>query len=156
VLYAESLKWCGRIISAEGYQHDPQRIEGLRTMQNPKTADELAEFIYCCRWMSNSIPNFATRVAPLSKLLEEAYTRFGKRTKRSIKSIALSNLSWGTIHMQAFEDLQDTLRNAVKLSYPKQEMEICVHTDASDRFWSAVISQIPLEDLKRPIQEQRY
>lgn len=80
--------------------------------------------------MSHTIPDFSRRVEPLNNILEEAFDKSGKRTKRSIKKIALSTLSWGTTHLTAFLDLQDTLRNAVKLSYPKPGMEICVYTDA--------------------------
>ena len=101
--------------------------------------------------MSNSIPDFATRISLLNDVLEDAYSRSGKRTKRSIKNIALSNLSWGTNHVKVFEELQDTLRNAVKLSHPKPEMEICVYTDASDRFWSAVVTQTRPASLNLPL-----
>lgn len=125
-------------------------------MSLPETADELGAFIYCCRWMSISIPDFARRVTPLTDLLEKAYSRSGKRTKRSIKNISLRTLSWGPLHTEAFHNLQDTLRNAVRLSYPKPGMEICVHTDASERFWSAVVTQTKPEDLQLPLEDQRH
>jgi len=156
VFYAKSIKWCGRIISGDGFQFDPMRIEALRDMDEPKTAAELGEFIYCCRWMSNSIPDFSVRIAPLNEVLEEAYGRSGKRTKRSVKNIALSTLPWGPTHVQVFTELQDTLRNAVKLSYPKPGMEICVYTDASDRFWSAVVTQTQPENLEIQLEDQKH
>jgi len=156
VFFATSIKWCGRIISGDGYKFDPTRISALREMEEPKTAAELGEFIYCCRWMSNSISYFAARISSLTDLLEEAYRRSGKRTKRSIKNIALSNLSWGITHNQAFQDLQNTLRNTVKLPYPKPGMEIWVYTDASDRFWSAVVTQTQPDQLELPIEEQKH
>lgn len=124
VLFSTSLKWCGRIISAKGYTLDPLRLDGLLHMRLPKTAAELGEFIYCCRWRSIAIPDFNRRLAPLSSVLEEAYSKSGRRTKRSIKNIALRHLSWGTTHAKVFHELQETLRNAVELSYPKPDMEI--------------------------------
>ena len=51
VFFFKKIKWCGRIISGDGYQFDPMRTNALRTMDEPKTAAELGEFIYCCRWM---------------------------------------------------------------------------------------------------------
>ena len=68
----------------------------------------------------------------------------------------MSTLSWGTTHLNAFRDLQDTLRNAVKLSYPNPGTEICIYTDASERFWSAVVTQCTPESLEPPLDEQRH
>ena len=124
-------------------------------MDIPITADELSEFIYCCRWMWHTIPDSSRRVEPLNKVLEEAFETSGKRTKRSIKN-ALSTLSWGTTHLNAFCDLQDTLHNAVKLSYPKPGMKICIYTDASEIFWSAVVTQCTPESLELPLEERRH
>ncbi|KAH9088946.1 hypothetical protein LEN26_019336 [Aphanomyces euteiches] len=35
-------------------------------------------------------------------------------------------------------------------------MEVCVFTDASDKFWGAVATQIPSEDLSLPLEDQRH
>ena len=110
-------------------------------MTMPETADDLCQFIHFCRWMSQAIPAFAARVAPLNRVLEEAYVRSGRRTKRPMKDILLRTLSWGAIQEDAFKDLQDTLRNAVSLAYPKPDMITCVYADASDQYWSAVVTQ---------------
>ena len=132
IFFATSLKWCGRIINSDGYTMDPSRIEGLQDMQMPQTADELSQFMHCCRWMSLSIPEFFRRIAPLSNVIEEAHTVSGKRNTQSIKGMQLRSLSWGTEQESAFLDIQDTLRNAVKLSYPDPQKKICVFTDASE------------------------
>ena len=154
--FLKTLKWCGRIVTEHGYTLDPARLEGLKDMHAPETADELAQPIYCCRWMSIVIPEYARLIAPLNELLEEAYTRSGRRTKRSIRGMALSTLSWGSEHKKAFSDLQDSLRNAVMLSHPDPEKEICIYTDASDRYWSAVVTQIDRDQLTLPTGEQRH
>ncbi|POM79214.1 LOW QUALITY PROTEIN: Hypothetical protein PHPALM_3168 [Phytophthora palmivora] len=39
-LIVTEVKWCGRIISANGIGNDPERIEGLRSMPPPSTAVE--------------------------------------------------------------------------------------------------------------------
>ena len=104
--------------------------------------------------MSLSIPNFAERTAPLNEFLEEAYAQSGRRTKRSIRSMELRNLSWGKVHEKIFFELQDTLRNAICLSYPKEDHVICVYTDASNLYWSGVVTQIKQYSLKKPIERQ--
>jgi len=52
VLFARELKRCGRIINADGYTMDPATVEGLKNMELPITAAELAQFVCFCRWMS--------------------------------------------------------------------------------------------------------
>lgn len=154
--FTREIKWCGRVVSGEGYRMDPSRTEALNDMHQPDTAAELGEFIYCLRWMSISIPNFAERVAPLNQILEEAYSRSGRRTKRSIQGIKLATLSWGATHVANFNDLKDSLVNAVTLSYPDSQRTVCVYSDASDRFWSAVVTQITSDQLKLPLKDQRH
>ena len=68
--------------------------------------------------MSLAIPDFARRVAPLADVLEEAHPRSGRSTKTSKQGMDLTSLSLGTIQSHAFQNLQDTPRNAVELSYP--------------------------------------
>ena len=154
--FSQSIRWCGRLISSDGYQLDPSRLTGLCNMHEPQTANELCEFVHCCRWMSLSIPDFSRTVAPLTGLLETAYRISGKRTKRSLRKISLRTLSWGATHSDAFNSLQKTLRNAVKLSYVDPNKEICIYTDASECFWSAVVTQTSKQDLELPIGEQRH
>lgn len=51
----------------------PARLSVLKDMAPPKTADELAEFIYCVRWMSFATLELSKRVAPMVSVLEQAY-----------------------------------------------------------------------------------
>ena len=155
-LFDTQLKWCGRIVTGDGYKLDPSRVEGLKTMAVPETADELAQFIYCCRWMSIAIPAFTERIAPLTAVLERAYQRSGRRTTRSIRGMPLSSLSWGTEHTECFEQLQDSLREAVELAHVDPAKQICVFTDASDLYWSGVVTQVDPADLTLPLEEQRH
>eukprot|EP00171_Calliarthron_tuberculosum_P004595 IDg4595t1 len=148
--------WCGRIVAGDGYTMDPAKTEALRDMHKPINAGELCEFVHCMRWMALAIPQFSERVAPLQAVLEAAYAKAGRRTKRAIKNIPLASLSWGTAHDATFVDLQDSLRNAVKLSYPHPGKAICVHTDASDRYWSGVVSQVVPSELTKTSCDQSH
>ena len=133
-IFSSQIKSCGRIISAKGYTMDPTNFKALRNMSEPKTADELCQFVHCCRWMSVVIPNFVQRVAPLVELLEAAYKKSGRRTKMAIKSIKLSSLSWGAVHAHAFRSLQDSLRKAEEIAHPDPKNFLCNFTDASKYF----------------------
>lgn len=156
VLFTKEMNWCGRIITADGYKMDPRRLEGLKNISEPVTADELAEFVYCTRWMSNAIPSFSERVAPSVNIMEAAFKKSGKRTKRSIKKYNLRDLSWGTPHINAFKSVQESLREAVKLAYVDPDKVTCVFTDASDKHWSGVVTQTSPSELQKPASEQRH
>lgn len=57
--FAQFIKWCGRIVSGDGYKMDPANLEGLQNMSMPQTADEQSQYIHCLRWMAIAIPDFA-------------------------------------------------------------------------------------------------
>lgn len=59
VFFAKSIKWCGRFISADGYEMGIANSQSLGAMEILLTADELAQFIYRTRWMARSIPDFS-------------------------------------------------------------------------------------------------
>lgn len=154
VFFTETVRWCGRLISKDGIKMDPTRVLALRDLDTPRTAGELSQFVHCLRWMSNSIPQFSERSAILNDVLEKAYKRTGRRTKRSVPNISLDTLSWGKDHLEALKSLQDTIRDSVQLSFPKKDKRICIYTYASDKFWSAVVTQIAPSDMHKPIEEQ--
>lgn len=78
------------------------------------------------------------------------------RTSRPITNTPWRSLYWKTVNDEAFRDLQETLRNAVTLSYLKPDMVVCVSTDSSDRYWSGVVTQTSEENLCLPVEDQRH
>lgn len=127
------------MICKNGFQIDPRNAEPLQIIKSPRTKVELCQFVHCCRWMSLSIPDFARRSAPLTKLLEKAFEKVGRRTKCSIKKISVSELSWEIENEEAYQSLQITRRKSTELAHPKKGYVICIHKAALDRFWAAVI-----------------
>lgn len=155
-LFNTSVRWCGRIIDGEGVTFDPSRISGVTDIHKPLTAGELCEFVYCLQWMSQSIPNFSERVASLRDVLEEAFKKTGKRTQRSIRNISLPSLSWSRVQDDAFDDLKESIVSAIKLAHYIENEELCVYTDASDRYWSSVISQCSVKELEKNTEHQMH
>lgn len=135
---------------------DPANTTSLCAMETPKTADALSQFTYCARWMALTIPEFTKRSAPLTELIERAYAKSGKLTTRSIKGMQLCSLAWGPNHADAFKDVQSRLLSATKLAYPNSSKTLCLHTDDSDRYWSAVLTHIERAQLQLPTEKQRH
>lgn len=68
----------------------------------------------------------------------------------------LCRLSLGTEHKIEIATIQDSLRNAVKLAFPKEIHALCVNADALEVFWAAVIAQTKKEQLAKQVGEQKY
>eukprot|EP00171_Calliarthron_tuberculosum_P020209 IDg20209t1 len=79
--FQKELKWCGRIIDGEGVRYDPRNFERIVNCSLPVTAAELCEYVHCAQWMSQGIPEFSQRVAPLRALLENRTRRVEKEPR---------------------------------------------------------------------------
>jgi len=154
--FCMKVRWIGRIWDSDGFRYDPRNAEALSKLDNPKNAAELSQVLNCLQWMSQAIPKFAERAYPLRKILDVAYAKSGKRTSKTIRKYKLEDLGWDETTQNTYEGLLEDLRESVQLSYPEPGKTICVHTDASDRFWAAVVTQCSPEDLEKPRLEQSH
>ena len=154
-LFATEVQFCGRIISRQGVQYHPRHFDTLVSMKTPTMASDLQQFVCATNWMRNSIPNYAQRIQPLHQLLEETYSRVGKRTKHSLRNISVTN-SWGAEHDAAFADIKQQLAASVKLAHPMPDHHLCLFTDASDSHWAAILTQVPADQRQKDIEEQTH
>jgi hypothetical protein len=99
--FRNSVKWCGRVISASGTTHCPMRIEGLVVMELPKTAADLQQFLCACNWMRASIPRYNELVHELSKLMELSMSKCGSRKKLKLTKVELADIGWTKDHEEA-------------------------------------------------------
>ena len=132
--FLNEVPWCGRLIDKHGVRFNQSNISCLKDAEPPCTAAELCEYVHGLSWISNSIPRFAERVAPLRALLETAYSKAGEsRKKKSIAKFPLSSLGWNSDHAAAFSDLQDQIQEAIRLAHRNPDLILCISTDASDK-----------------------
>jgi len=155
-LFTLILTWCGRTISPEGIKYDPRRLQGLLTMDPPTTAAHLQQFLCALQWMRMAIPQFQQLVDPLHEILEKAYEVSGKRTSRAAAKVSLSSLGWSYDHLTMYENCKKALANQTMLEHRDPNRRLCLFTDACDRIWSGIVTQVPHEDLKLPFHEQRH
>lgn len=121
----------------------------------PINCGELREYVHYISWVQNGIPDHARMVAPLRDLIEKAYEKTGKRTKRSIKSISLSSLGSSEPRDNAFEKIQETLRQQVSLAHRNLDMHICIFTYASDRFWERIVTHCNSLEMDKTVIDQK-
>ena len=156
-LFAKEINWCGRVLSSTGIRFDPRRIQGLKDMKEPSNGSDLQQFVCALNWMRTCIPEFSKLIAPLQNILEEVYkVQKGKRTKKAAAKVILSDVGWGNEHNDSFRKCQNALENAVTLAYPSPEKRFCLYSDASEKFWSSVVTQVPYDDLNLPHSQQRH
>ena len=154
-LFTKRVKFCGRILTAEGIQYDPRHFSALLDMKTPVFGSELQQLVCATNWMRNAIPDYARIIDPLHKLMEECYKRAGKRTKRAVRKLRIDGL-WGAEHDSAFMCIKNQLAACTKLAYPKETHTMCMFTDASETHWSAVLTQVPSNQMSLSIAEQDH
>ncbi|GMF50274.1 unnamed protein product [Phytophthora fragariaefolia] len=155
VFFTKSIKWCGRVISAAGVTHCPDRIQGLVDMAPPITAADLQQLLCSANWMRTSIPEYADITGPLYKTLEVAMKITGSRKKSKLQKTKLDESQWGQEETASLNNLKDAPARITPLAHPRADWDVCLFTDASAEYWGAVAIQIPPGDLERPRGEQR-
>ena len=146
------IKWCGRIISADGVRHDPVRMQALNDMRYPENAGELMQFLCSAGWMRYSIIDFARISKPLNQKLNKA-TEGKKKSKRAASAV---KLEFTNEDKHNFDQLKDAIMHSIALSFPIPESNMCLFTDASDLGWAIIITQVLKWDKSKLAHEQEH
>jgi RNase H-like domain found in reverse transcriptase len=155
VFFASTKRYCGRQITKGGVRFDPKNMEALQTMQEPQNGADLVQYLAAVNWMRSAIPNYSKRVAPLQAALAKVFECKSRRTKKAAAAVSLLHL-WGPEEQAAFKDLQAAIMDSMTLAFPDPDKRICVLTDASDRFYAGLVTQIDEEQLDLPMEEQDH
>ena len=65
-------------------------------------------------------------------------------------------MGWGAVHETAVAAVKASLLRMVPMAHPKADRQVCLFTDASLDFWGAVATQVPMEDVGKPLHEQTH
>ena len=55
-----------------------------------------------------------------------------------------------------FEDIKQLIADRVTLSRLDPDKRLCMNTDASEHYWSGVLTQNPQEDAEKPQADKRH
>lgn len=138
------------------YPFRPRRIDGLQQMAEPTDRAQSQQCFCGLQWVKTGIPNFSSTVDPLHNLLEKVYARSNTSKKRSLARISLAAVRWDQTERQAFRSCVEALARRVTLAHRDAKKRLCVYTDASDSFWSGIMTPVPPEDTTLPHAEQRH
>jgi RNase H-like domain found in reverse transcriptase len=155
VLFATTVRYCGRLIIKDDVRFDPKNMEALQTMQQPQNGADLIQYVAAVNWMRSTISNYSKREAPLQAALTKLFENKSRRTKKAAAAVSLLHL-WGPEEQSAFKDLQAGIMDSMTLAFPDPEKRICVLTVAFDSFYANLVTQIDEQQLYLQMEEQDH
>lgn len=140
------IKYLGLIISVNGIEMDPEKVEAIQNWQTPTCVKDVLQFTGFTGFYRRFIANYSQIIRPLNELSkgETFLSRTGKRKKKYHPFV------WTAECQKAFEDLKMAFKSAPILAHFDPDKETWVETDASDFVVAGIISQMH-EGILRPV-----
>lgn len=132
-LFRDKVKYLGHVISANGIETDPEKIEAVKTWPVPKGTDELRTFLGFTGYYRKFVPDYAKKVKPLTNLLKAMTPGKGRKSE--------CEWAWSEKCQEAFENVRSMLSSPLVLSYPDFTKQFILNTDASLDGLGATLSQ---------------
>ena len=123
--FRTQVPFLGHIVSKEGLQADPSKVEAVKTFPIFKNQTEVKAFLGLASYYRRFVPNFAEIARPLHKASETS-----------------SKFSWNTDAQHAFELLKQKLTSTPILAFPCLSEPFILYTDASQFAMGAVLAQV--------------
>ena len=122
--FKKHIQYLGHLISDEGIQPLPEKLESIAKMPIPKNAKQVKQFLGLVGYYRKFVPRFADISRILTKL-----TRKDKEFK------------WTPECDKCFHMLKDYLQEAPILRYPDPAASYTLYTDASKYAYAGVLTQ---------------
>jgi hypothetical protein len=135
-LFKRKIKCLGHIVSEEGIETDPAKIETVKNWPVPRNVKDVRRFLGFVGYYRRFIKGFACIARPLHDLLQGSSGPKNKKPKNKIPFV------WGSVHDTAFQQLVDACCSAPVLGYADYSCPFRVHTDASLDGLGAVLYQV--------------
>ena len=122
--FKKHIQYLGHLVSEQGFEPLPEKLEAIRNMPHPKTPKEVKQFLGLIGYYRKFIPRFSDLSRPLTRL-----TRHD------------SKFDWTPQCQKSFNHLRELLMEYPILRYPDPKKGYTVFTDASGIGWSGVLTQ---------------
>lgn len=111
----KEIQYLGHVVNQLGIHTDPEKVRAIAEIKEPRDTKELRRFLGMASWYRRFIPNFASTMQPLTKLLRKKQTWI-----------------WGPEQDQGFTKLKEQLTTAPILAPPDFKEPFTLQTDASN------------------------
>ena len=124
-LLQRKVEFLGHIVSADGVEADPAKIEKVQNWPQPKDLHEVRAFIGLCAYYRRFVRGFGDVCKPLYRLTEKGVP-----------------FHWGDEQEKAFVTMKERLTTAPILAFPNETDKFVLDTDASAFGIGGVLSQV--------------
>ena len=123
-IFKKHIQYLGHLISDEGIQPLPEKLESIAKMPVPQNAKQVKQFLGLVGYYRKFVPHFSDIARPLTQL-----------TRKN------EGFNWSTECDKCFHMLKDYLQEALILRYPDPTADYILYTDASKYTYAGVLTQ---------------
>lgn len=134
---AKRVKYVGHIVSQDGIEPDPSKIDKIAQWSVPQNADDVRQFLGFAGYYRKFIDNFSKVARPLNDLLGGN----GSKRKGKRKLVTEKPWCWADEQQEAFDTLKCLLTQPPILGYVRPNLPLELHVDASMDGLGAVLYQ---------------
>ncbi|MCG8113098.1 MAG: RNase H-like domain-containing protein [Candidatus Thiodiazotropha taylori] len=132
--FQEEITYCGHKIDSNGLHKTKEKIEAVINAPKPENVTQLRAFLGLVNYYSRFLPNIASVLHPLYKLL-----------KKDVK------YTWTAAAQKSFETVKDMITSDTVLTHYNPNLPVRLACDASAYGLGAVISHVMENGEERPI-----
>ncbi len=133
----DKVKYVGHIVSSEGIEADPAKIEKVVNWPRPVNAEEVRQFLGFAGYYRRFVANFSAVARPLTDIMPTT----APKKRRSKSSPSPRVWHWGPEQEEAFQSLKDILSSPPVLGFPDFTRPFELHVDACQKGLGAVLCQ---------------
>ena len=112
--WLDQVAFLGHVVSREGVQVDPSKVEAVQKWPRPTTVTEIRSFLGLAGYYRRFVKDFSRMAVPLTKL-----------TQKNVK------FQWSDACEEGFQKLKECLTSAPVLALPSGSGGYMVYCDAS-------------------------
>lgn len=138
--FQRRVKFCGHVVTENGVETDPAKIEKVAQWPTPSNAEQVREYLGFTGYYRRYIKDYAKIAKPLTDLLVGTMRHKSKR-KSGAKTQPKPEWTWGPPQQAAFDKLKSALTAPPILAYADFTKSFVLHTDSSGEGLGAVLCQ---------------
>ena len=128
--FKDEIAYLGHIISKQGIEVDPKKVEVIRKWPKPRTVTDVRSFLGFTNYYRKFMFCYAQITKPLNELTS------GENANKKNKDV-----DWLPKHQESFERLKELSSGSPVLAYADYKKPFKVYTDVSEKGLGAVLAQ---------------